>query len=657
MKELLVVFLAWVALMALPVPLQANPAAAPVDMDSGTSPGSREQVSLLLQLADENQSRSIEDAVAYAEKAVQVARELDDPELLALALAQLGRCRTARGDYQDALEIFRRCEKLERNRGNDKGVAYALNRIGYVLTDLSRYDEALDYYDRAIAMARKLGDRKTEASCLNEQGVVHWFKGDVDSALPAFRAAYRLMAELGDRQNSAQVGINIGMLMQEMKQYDRAIEEYSRALDIFRSLNQLEGSGTAYLNLCSAYREMNDSDSARVAAEKALDVLQQAGDLPGIAEANANLGRILHDLGDTDSGMVRLEQALATYRELGSKSGEADALAGLGELYAARGNSTEAISRLEQALDILTGIDAKREAADVSWDLAALYEETGQVEKALTVTRTYIQYNRERESSLERLKLKYREELDRREAEIRELNRRRELMLRLVLLAFLGIALIVLWLLFRLFRGKAKANAQLSTLNERLRSLSRTDGLTGLPNRRSMMDALEAEHQRFQRSASPFSVLMVDIDHFKQVNDRYGHDAGDAVLTEVARVFLENCRQTDTVCRWGGEEFLFLLRDTESSGAGVVAEKIRQSVVDLVVRAGNQELSVTVTVGVSCNSDEPDSMDRLISNADQALYSGKERGRNRVVLWSPDMAQAQKKRPGKPERLFDSRRK
>lgn len=160
-----------------------------------------------------------------------------------------------------------------------------------------------------------------------------------------------------------------------------------------------------------------------------------------------------------------------------------------------------------------------------------------------------------------------------------------------------------------------------------LERLSVTDGLTGLFNRRRLMETLETEAERSQRGSGPFAVLMVDVDHFKKFNDTHGHQAGDEVLTRVAGVLKEVTRQVDCAARYGGEEFLVLLPQTAMDGAAEVAERLRTKVRAAAV---NGE-SVTVSVGVAEFPKNGDSPQAVIAAADAALYRAKADGRDRVV--------------------------
>ncbi|MFZ3209342.1 MAG: diguanylate cyclase [Geobacteraceae bacterium] len=174
---------------------------------------------------------------------------------------------------------------------------------------------------------------------------------------------------------------------------------------------------------------------------------------------------------------------------------------------------------------------------------------------------------------------------------------------------------------------------ELRRSNEMLKELSNTDYLTHLYNRRFIMDALENEFQRIRRKGGHLSLIIADIDHFKRVNDTYGHQQGDMVLVELARVSKEKLRRYDIAARYGGEEFLFLLPEAAVEEARVVAERLRVGVEGMRFAPPMGDLVVTTSLGLATYPGKPmDSVDELVREADAALYLAKERGRNRIEV-------------------------
>lgn len=182
----------------------------------------------------------------------------------------------------------------------------------------------------------------------------------------------------------------------------------------------------------------------------------------------------------------------------------------------------------------------------------------------------------------------------------------------------------------------AEMRGQLARANQRLKALSERDSLTGIANRRYYEGALRREFDRARRDHVPLGVLMADIDHFKQYNDRYGHPAGDHCLKNIAQVMSEAMnRPSDLVARLGGEEFAILLPNTDCSGACLVAERLRSRVngLNLIHAGGTDPSHVTVSIGVAWSSAAGlwnITQDDLVSAADRALYRAKHNGRNRI---------------------------
>ncbi|GAG35548.1 unnamed protein product [marine sediment metagenome] len=176
-----------------------------------------------------------------------------------------------------------------------------------------------------------------------------------------------------------------------------------------------------------------------------------------------------------------------------------------------------------------------------------------------------------------------------------------------------------------------QAGARVLRLENRLRLLASHDPLTQLLNRRTFFELIEKEWKRSSRIGYPLSCAMIDVDFFKRVNDSYGHLAGDEVLRSVSRRLQRCCRQTDCVCRYGGEEFCVLLPDTGEQGAVLWAERCRSAVAEEPIETAETRIGVTVSLGVAQRRDDTNSPEELLDLADRALLEAKRLGRDRVV--------------------------
>ncbi|MDP4144189.1 MAG: GGDEF domain-containing protein [Bacillota bacterium] len=188
---------------------------------------------------------------------------------------------------------------------------------------------------------------------------------------------------------------------------------------------------------------------------------------------------------------------------------------------------------------------------------------------------------------------------------------------------FIWSAIAIIDMLFGFFCGKAIQGLHKGTLN---------DTLTGLGNRSLFYLELSNRMNNSCKNEFPISLLMLDIDNFKTINDTYGHAVGDNVLVELADILKNNTRSTDTVVRWGGEEFTIILPRTTAKEAVLIAERIRKTIESYMFYCGEISIKATVSIGVSMCSDKVD-MDKVVSMADKALYKAKE-SKNLVIAWT-----------------------
>jgi diguanylate cyclase (GGDEF)-like protein len=182
----------------------------------------------------------------------------------------------------------------------------------------------------------------------------------------------------------------------------------------------------------------------------------------------------------------------------------------------------------------------------------------------------------------------------------------------------------------------SRQNEELDTLNIKFLDLATRDGLTGLFSRRYAQERLDKEFDRSTRFTRELSVLFMDLDHFKFFNDTHGHQAGDEILQILAALMTQAVRESDTLARWGGEEFVVVAPETNQEDACMLAEKIRKAVEEhLFPNAAQQPLGiVSLSIGVASRSNETDSPEKLLSFADDAVYVAKDSGRNRTVCYS-----------------------
>ena len=173
-----------------------------------------------------------------------------------------------------------------------------------------------------------------------------------------------------------------------------------------------------------------------------------------------------------------------------------------------------------------------------------------------------------------------------------------------------------------------RSNDELLEAYALLQQLATVDPLTGLENRRSLMDFSEVQLKLAKRYKSFFSILLIDLDYFKKINDTYGHLIGDEILKNIAKILKESLRNVDHIGRLGGEEFIVILPNTTLKNAVLVAEKVRDAIANFVHNIEEQNIQTTVSIGIASYNPLDDDVNQIIERADQALYKAKSSGRN-----------------------------
>ncbi|MCW8955143.1 MAG: GGDEF domain-containing protein, partial [Sulfurimonas sp.] len=184
-------------------------------------------------------------------------------------------------------------------------------------------------------------------------------------------------------------------------------------------------------------------------------------------------------------------------------------------------------------------------------------------------------------------------------------------------------------------KEKERLEHLVSIRTKEIELLSQTDALTGLWNRRHLEESLDIEFKRARRYNHDMSIMMIDLDHFKNINDTYGHMAGDEVLRQISTRIKECQRETDFIGRYGGEEIVVILPETDLETSAQIADSILKTIAAKPVKFESDSIPVTTSIGISCLRKEHSSYPMIFAEADEALYKAKENGRNRVEIFNP----------------------
>ncbi|MBP6831633.1 MAG: GGDEF domain-containing protein [Deltaproteobacteria bacterium] len=501
-------------------------------------------------------------------------------------------------------------------RSGQGGVGLAALLYGSALLQAGDGVASLEALSEADADARATGDDALRLQVMVSRSKALTITGDLQGALECFGEGMDLSRALGDRHTEGLLLLGLGFFHGQLEE-SVPYEEYTRlALARFRELGDPQRVALCLNNLGGSISRRKRYAEALACYEEALPIALGLGWRRGQALILAGHGGVLFHQGHIDEGKRRYLASNAILEELGDVFQITRHLNLLGRALLEGGRPAEALPCLELAV---RHAEARRFEIELSVALELLsraHEALDDAPSALRALRRHVEEgaiagNRRTEEVVRKLKLEHRLSIAKREAQQQE-SRNDEL-------AAVNAAL-------------TEAMRQQQALQAELERLARTDPLTGLFNRRHM-DALgDREIERSRRSRAPLAVMLADVDHFKRINDRYGHAVGDEVLVEMAARLQANVRGGDLVARWGGEEFCVLLVDTDDQGARLAAERVRRAIAQRPFETSAGPLKVTLSLGVVALDDGPARLSSLLRQADAALYTAKARGRDQYCL-------------------------
>ncbi len=530
------------------------------------------------------------------------------------------------GDCSSSEELLNRADDLFASIGDELGRARVIPHRGFIWLEREDFVTALDAQSKALEVARRYGDIELEVELLNDMGTQFHYAGQMDDAIKCLYEALELARDLPTRTWEAYLTMNIGATSIERSEITESLEWIARAGQIFEDLGHAAGQSYVQINLAEV-AERNGNLSL------ALDHLLTARSLVKDQSARAHIlfeiGRLYSDLGDADLAIDAFRESAALVRLFHDEYQQSRAaladwqIARLTNVYGKEllaelqyaevvfSRSGGSVRKLFRVYDAL--IDACRNLGEL--DLALDYSA-----RAMEAKEQFWMNLAEQRSMLTS---KLHQLGDAQAVAERERKQRREVE--------------------QLYQQNELLITQLREQSAMLERQATEDSLTLIGNRRYFDGHLERELVRAARFARPVSVALVDVDHFKLVNDQFTHRIGDQVLQHLARIMRNAIRETDFIARYGGEEFAVLFPESDLETASEQAESIRRAVEahdwhDLV-----PGLSVTVSIGLVAG-DGLSSFNRLMASADAMLYLAKHRGRNQVRSISMDESSIE---PGK----------
>jgi diguanylate cyclase (GGDEF)-like protein len=503
-----------------------------------------------------------------------------------------------------------------RKSGNDPALSGHLRACrGWVLENVEgRINEAAAEYEAAVVLTERGGEQDALADALALRGELRYYRGQFDEAIEDLQRSYAVGITPKQKRYALNAIANL-YADRRVGAYDRAIEYYRQLLASHEREGNAAGIATAYYNIGATLDTKGDLVGAITSYQRALAMEQKRGAPSEIADVQRSMGVTLNKLGRYAEALAVLEPALAYFVKNEDAESVAQVRLARGSVLFRLGRRAEGLRDLDAARAHFktTGSNrflekAEEERANA---LAALGDWRGAYEArgALMDVRTTMSVSA-REEHVSRLRVQF--ETEKKEQENRALMRIRQLQ-------GVALALGVLVIGFLIYFAR------------RMRNLALTDELTKLPNRRNVLRYADDQLRTARANGSPFSMLALDIDYFKRINDTYGHDAGDVVLRRVADTCRRLLGRQGRIGRTGGEEFLVVLPETDAKRAAGIAERLREAVAAIDCSDVAPGQRITISIGVSQSTSSDDFM-AIAKRADDSLYRAKEMGRNRVEL-------------------------
>jgi diguanylate cyclase (GGDEF)-like protein len=516
-------------------------------------------------------------ALYYSTRSLEIHKQIDDPEGYAKASTGAGIIYRNIGRYEKSLEHITQALSYYKKVNDVNGIAETSNQLGFIYTRLKQFNEARGFYQLAIDVSKDKIRQTTLASALREMAVIH----------------------LDD------------------KNYELALDLATQAHKIYLKENdKLKGSTTARI-IANIYRDKENNELAILYYKESLQLATQLGDKEAQIKAQAALAGLLIN-SDPKEAIRQLKDTLALSIKINDNVQALYAYRKLRQAEKILGNIPESLRYAEEEIKLNEIIQKEKDDNELILVKAKLYSHTMEMELASLREKAKL-------DSLELAQKNNEIEIAEKTKTITDLELTKNKYANFILALLLGLSVLLVGFIYRLFVASKKHNKELSYLAAR-------DPLTQCYNRRAFFEHM---YQDFENSdlLNEYCIIMIDIDHFKNVNDTYGHSAGDEVICGVAEVLQASIGESDLLARFGGEEFCVYLHQSSEAGALELAESMRYK----IEQSRFGDISITCCFGVSSIKFNAKSYLELIKQADLALYQSKTLGRNQVTMWNESM--------------------
>ncbi|MEN4012582.1 MAG: diguanylate cyclase [Chloroflexota bacterium] len=517
---------------------------------------------------------------------------------------------------QRALELAREAARLA---GEDapsslehrKILGKALILQGKALLEMDAYDKAIPCYLSALDCFNPAADTAPSAEALLGLGSGLMMMGSFPEAMQNLMRALSIFQSIKESAGEAAARIKLGQLYLLLGEAEKSLPHLENALDLAQFQTDLRLEAEVQIYLSRAFAECNRHQAAVRAGLRGVEIYQNLGIQRGEVEALNTLGEVYLKRGELSLALNFLQLSADVAQRIGKRLELASAYRKIGSIHTRLENFPAAAQSLHAALEVADEINARQEQAECHRLLAEAHKAAGEYHLALHHLEKFIvihhaAFDEESDRRLKTIEIIHEVENARKDAEIYQLR---------------NVAL------QQEIEERKKAQSALERI-------ATQDALTGLANRRYFLELANRTLEQARRYQRPLSIVMMDVDHFKQINDTFGHNTGDQVLVSVAHCMLTVLRKVDILGRYGGDEFVILLPETTQEGARRLTERLRQVVSQQSLIAGGVSLPISLSIGFASNINHPDlPLDELLQRADRALYFSKQAGRGRVTAF------------------------
>ncbi len=508
-------------------------------------------------------------------------------------------------NYDKAIEYMTLSLKSARGINNIELQIIAMYNLATYNNLINNNVVAFEHAVKALNMSKRYKIYNGLAKCHFIIAEIYYDLGDLKGAYENYEHSLDQHYNFDNKTSLALTCEKLGEIDLYNEDYYFAELHYKTASENYNEIYNLESLVRTYEALGKIYKKTGDKEKAYAYTQK-------------FADTNEKL--------DQEINSNKFLYSYEFYNVIGNEDKALEYF----KLYTEYQDSLKSVVNQEQVKTLISDIEIKHEI-----------EKAKTTEKLVKVTKKAIEKQKlieelEIEEQITKLESKHKNrqiEKLQYERKINDLEISKQKGQRNIYIFFIVVIIFVAALLLIIaiiFMGKYRMKKKHSIEMEKI---AKTDPLTQLPNRRAVLEQINYEVVRFRRSAEPFTIIISDIDDFKYINDTYGHDAGDKVLITLSNLIKDTIRKQDICARWGGEEFLFLLPETDNKGSKIISEKIRKRIEKEKIDYKDSTLSITMTFGI-CTFSEELTADECITQADKALYEGKKSGKNRIVLYN-----------------------